>query len=139
MARLWVVMEEIETGADRGDHEQYVLGIHLSRNSALEFVKEHGINGKHLYIVDAPVIDKDGDTNENTFLRLQRSLSRVERRLGKTREALRLANKRLDIYRKWMEADDAIVQASSPRSNDNIVMADPVYRVSWAEPGHEDD
>ena len=148
MARLHVVMEEDTNAAEGSEIGTWVLGIHMSRRSALEFVKEYGVGGRRLYIVEAPVVNNEGDTNENTFLRLQRSLSRVERRLGKTRQALRLANERLKIYREWMEKDDELVQAGGTftaiakgniPAHYPVVMAAPEYQASWAEPGHEDD
>lgn len=135
MTRLHVVMEE--TG-ECGQLNQWIIGAHLSRHGALEFVKNHGVGGRHLYIVETAVVDNEGDTNENTFLRLQRSLSRVERRLGKTRQALRLANERLKIYRDHFNSETGVVDLDAA-FEDTVVMADPVFQASWAEPEHADD
>lgn len=95
MSKLFVVMEEISSVASLGDkfdiRETYVVGLHLSRTSALEFVKNNRKDDteefRDLYVVEAPVVDAD----EDTYIRLQRSLSRVQNRLGKARKALRQA------------------------------------------------
>jgi hypothetical protein len=104
MTNLYIVIEETDY---EGEIKPWVLEAHLSRRSAMEFVKKNAVGGRQLYIATVPVVNITGETTENSFLSLQRQLSRVERRLGKARAALKLANTRLKIYQEHFNNPDA--------------------------------
>lgn len=111
--RMFIVMESFEG-------ETYVVGAHLSRHAAREFIRESGTSRK-LFMSETTVVGVD----ENTYLSLQRQLSRVQNRLGKARRALREARKALKAF----QVDKA---------DGTIVLRDPVYAAHLDLTGSDD-
>jgi hypothetical protein len=130
-------MEEVKTDAS-DQVEVYPLGVFLSRRKAQEFITECKIGGGHnrmLYYSDAPVRDAD----ENTYLELQRALSRVEHRLGKTRKALKRAKEVINVLVETSTNDCFDLIPLPQVSDQTAIMAAPEYAHAWTEPNHGDD